>query len=141
MGLIDGVNRAEAGLLGRREVVTVHFDPAVISREKLIGAARRCGCAPESLRAGAAVKPAAKDTHYYLRRSLLRFVPMTRLQATRCNGALGTRKDPEEYLSPRQLELFRVIRAHPKAGWKSALDAEVLAAWKVASARRLARNW
>lgn len=55
---------------------------------------------------------ASKDSDqlYYLRRSPLRYVPLTPLQATRVNAALGANSDPATWMSPRQVALAKRIQ-------------------------------
>ena len=48
-----------------------------------------------------------REDKYYLVHSPYQFVPMTELQKSLVNSALGSREDPNEYLSPRQLELLK----------------------------------
>ena len=49
------------------------------------------------------------DQKFYLGRSTLRFLPLTPLQATRVNAALGGGGDPARWLSPRQRALVSEI--------------------------------
>jgi hypothetical protein len=45
------------------------------------------------------------DQLYFLKRSHLRYLPLSPLQARRVNGALGSKQDPGRWLSPRQTQL------------------------------------
>ena len=49
------------------------------------------------------------DDKYYLLHHPLRFLPMTHIQVTKINSAIGAGKDPHLFLSPRQLHLFHTI--------------------------------
>jgi len=164
LGLIDGVVATKSGWLARREVVVVEFDPQVLDYGDLVRKAEKVNCiAPVFTRddeqhATAVRRVGAKavrnddpvrtdeDTKYYLKRSALRFVPMTGLQASRINGHLGvTRGDKGlesaiALLSPRQRALFSCIREHPEAGWKSAIGRDPVEAWREAEAIQRGRR-
>lgn len=51
------------------------------------------------------------DQLYYLKRSHLRHLPLSPLQARRVNGALGSKQDASQWLSPRQVELGTKAKA------------------------------
>jgi len=57
-----------------------------------------------------------KEQQYYLYKSPLRYVPMTRAQATRANAAMRG-GDWKRYLSPRQLQWLASVRKAPKQAW------------------------
>ncbi|MCK5944548.1 MAG: hypothetical protein KAI24_21345, partial [Planctomycetes bacterium] len=70
-----------------------------------------------------------REQQYYLHKSPLRFVPMTRAQATRANAAMrGGGEQWRRYLSPRQLDWLRLVRAAPKQEWPVAQGAPMPAA-------------
>lgn len=133
---MDGVLDTRSGWIGSLEVVTVEYDPRTITYEKLLDTAIEKDCAarawwttPEQsriaikkLKAAASkldgpVRDAkASDQLYYVERTNYGKLPLTPLQARRVNGALYTRQDPRQWLSPRQLELLqRIEKAAPKA--------------------------
>lgn len=106
LGLLDGVVATTAGWQDGREVVEVRYDPRRIDAERLAREAQLASCtaAPDDAR------PAKdSDRKYYLRRSPLRHLPLTPMQQTRVNAALGTGGDPTSWLSPRQVELFQRV--------------------------------
>lgn len=139
MGLIDGVLATHSAWIGPHEVVEVTYDAGRVAYADLLATAIERGCASrawvpagdarlDAARAelgdlaepldGAPRAAKASDQLYYLGRSPLRFLPLTPLQATRVNGALGLRAmgaegpAPEVFLSPRQESLrSRVARA------------------------------
>jgi len=110
----------------------VRYDPAVIGYEQLVDGARELRCATTVFtssdvqyqvarlkvgdrvarrKASDVTKDAkAADQKHHLRRSLLRYLPLTAIQRTRVNSALGTKTDPRRYLSPRQRFLFASIK-------------------------------
>ncbi len=146
-GSTDGVVATQPGFMDGREVVQVSFDPAVVSYEKLIQSGKKASCADgiyyhtptqkavaEKTLGSRAVAPKSNfrsdgEPKYYLSKTLHRFVPMTPLQATRANALAGKRQNPEEVLSPRQIELVRYIQKHPKTNWKSRIGEDITAAW------------
>ncbi len=151
MGLVEGVVSTRVGWLAGGEVVEVEFDPEVVSYEALLAEATRRGCAervfPRTdqqelaarevagdavLRTAEAIRP-DDDTKYYLKRTPLRHLPLTPLQAARANGHVQGGLPPG-LLSPSQEELLRKIEAAPDAGWPESLDLELLEAWAAARA-------
>lgn len=127
-GLLNGVFETRSGFLGGGEVVEVRFDPNVISFDKLLRHATDNECASKVFtrtnqqqalarqrigqRAERSDEPIRtdKDPKYYLGKTALGALPMTELQANRVNASLktGTWK---QWLSPRQLELLKRIKA------------------------------
>jgi hypothetical protein len=136
---LPGVRATRVGWLEGREVVDLRFDPERLSWSELLRSAREAGCAERvhtaSVEGLARAKellgdrarvletepsPASQsDETYYLRRSPLRFLPLTPLQVVRLNSVLGRGADPGGVLSPRQLLLSQRIQARlerePKA--------------------------
>lgn len=131
-----------SGFLKGKEVVEVEFDSSVISYKDLVAKAKEIGCAQtvftrsdkqqeiaaelvgkQAVRCDDKVK-ADKDQKYYLAKSNLRFIPLTELQATRINSALGQKQNAKDFLSPSQLKLLATIEEHPKAKWKSVLGSK-----------------
>lgn len=139
MGSLDGVLSTRAAWLGEHEVVEVRFQPSVLSFEALLTAAIERSCdqrvfatsdaqlatarariGERAVRFDPKAQGKLRDVEaterlYYLGRSPLRFVPLTRKQARQVNAALGARvlgtaaagprAEPESYLSPRQRAL------------------------------------
>jgi Thioredoxin-like len=112
LGDIPGVVRTTAGWLDGREVVEVEFDAATLSEAELQELSQERGCG-EFVAKAAPARPATADNRkYHLERSRWRFVPLTPLQASRVNAALGRGGDPLRWVSPRQREMYgRVAQA------------------------------
>ena len=139
LGNIEGVVSTEPGFMGGREVVEVEFSPSVISYGELIETAMRKNVSKyvfainkeqrtvaEDILGQRAVSDAGSfrsdnEPKYYMLKTQYRYVPMTALQASLVNSAIGHRVSPDRYLSPRQLELYSVIRANSDLPWKSAI--------------------
>ena len=131
LGRLDGVLRARPGWLAGDEVVEVLYDPRTIGLGELVRVARREGALrrvfvgdERELRVARDVvgedvsvlreRPRdarPSDDLLHLRRSALRFLPITRLQALRVNGTLEAGLDPGVWLSPRQRALLPRIEA------------------------------
>ncbi|MEM7260847.1 MAG: hypothetical protein AAF488_02585 [Planctomycetota bacterium] len=140
-----------SGWAGKIEVVQLEYDPRVVSYDALVKHAKSEKCATYAFPMNSAqekiarpvygentivtdVKLKEQDTKYQLRRTPLKFLPMTRAQATRVNADVkGARTSG--VLSPRQLELMKVIEAHPDAGWKDVVDQDFVTSWKSVTER------
>lgn len=134
IGQMEGVAATEAGYMDGKEVVKVTFDPSSRAFDQLLKEARSASCADgvytdkselKKQAAGVlgegrvgATRAYRKDSEdkFYLRKSDYRKVPMTPLQAQRVNSLLGQGKDPSTLLSPRQLEIFRIVKNDRGAG-------------------------
>lgn len=131
LGGLEGVLATRPGWLGGGEVVEVLFDPGALPYPALVRAAREADCARVVWADGASQLRAARelvgqdarelpaspsdakpsDRLWNLRRSPLRHLPLTPLQAIRVNAALGTGGDPARWLSPSQRALAARLRA------------------------------
>jgi len=135
-----------AGWVGEVEVVEVEFDPARLSYAQLLKEAVQRECALRAFPrddtqlaiARASVGDAAErsdaeirrvsDQKYYLAQTPLRFVPMTRVQATRINADIDHAAD---YLSARQRRILVAATADPD-GWEDCIDRRMIHAWDAA---------
>ncbi|MFQ5424087.1 MAG: VPGUxxT family thioredoxin-like (seleno)protein, type 2 [Phycisphaerae bacterium] len=151
LGNVRGVITTMPGFLDEKEVVEVEFDPESVDYKALVARAKALKCASEvfardtdqqavakrvvgaaTIRTDAPVRP-DKQPKYYLSKTEYRHIPMTSLQATRVNAALGRKENPDAYLSPGQLRLLASIRKHPKAKWPGAIGVPDLSrAWLAA---------
>ncbi len=102
-GKLNGVIKTTAGFQSGREVVTVEFNPAIISKTDLdkIADSHKCSIPPNgSFSADTTPK-------YYLSNSPYKVVPMTEIQKCRVNSALGEKQDPKVFLSDRQISFLK----------------------------------
>jgi thioredoxin-related protein len=147
LGKIPGVVATEAGFMAGREVVTVEYNPRLLSFENLIESGSKVKCADGVFTADAQEQAKVEkvlgkgkvknpstyrpdpESKYYLYQSHYRYLPMTELQAARANSLLAGGKSPEEVLSPRQIELARQIKANPKKNWKPVIGKSVTESW------------
>lgn len=130
LGGLEGVLSTRTGWRGRSEVVEVDYDPSLIAEAKLRAVAERMDCA-QPFDAQASFRATPKDDKYQIRRSLLRFLPLSPTQASRINATGG--RDLGSLLSPRQAALWARIQANPEAAWPLALSKPLSAAYAAAS--------
>ncbi|MFK7773023.1 MAG: VPGUxxT family thioredoxin-like (seleno)protein, type 2 [Saprospiraceae bacterium] len=148
LGNVDGVLETQPGFMNGQEVVEVKYNPVLISYENLVKEAKQASCASHVYtedqnqttvaekvvgKNGATKKSKFrldKEPKYYLSKSVYRYVPMTPFQATKVNVKIGNGQSPDEYLSPRQLELLSLIKKNPKKKWKNAINVDLLKAWE-----------
>lgn len=109
LGNIDGVLDTEAGFYKFNEVVKVTFDNDVLDENELNEYADSFNYRPVEV-SEQSYKVAANDVHYYLQRSAYRFLPLTEIQQTKINSALGNHQNPDSYLSPKQREWLKIIK-------------------------------
>ena len=88
----------QAGFSNYSEVV-IQYDSRLI-QEDLTAYAKKNACSP--LKSNS-YKLASKDVHYYLQHTDYKYLPLTEVQKTKINSALGNRK-AKVFLSPRQKE-------------------------------------
>jgi len=100
LGATDGVLKTEAGFMSGREVVKVTYDTKEVAVKELDTYAKRNNFKPIDF--SSSYRPATNDEDYYLRRTDYKYLPLSDLQKTKINSALGNRKNPAIYLSPRQ---------------------------------------
>ncbi len=101
LGSREEVLTTESGFGAGGELVRVVFDVKKLSRAELDRFAQskdyKVVDAQESFR------PSQKDIHYHLRHSAYATLPLSELQKTRINSALGSQRDPRHLLSPQQM--------------------------------------
>ena len=102
LGSKDGVLNTEAGFMGGHEVVKVQYDEKEISSAQLTKFAGLNDFTPISK--DHSYRPATSDEDYFLRHTDYKYLPLTPLQRTKINSALGNRESGIEYLSPKQLQ-------------------------------------
>ncbi|MGI9014346.1 MAG: VPGUxxT family thioredoxin-like (seleno)protein, type 2 [Phycisphaerales bacterium] len=132
-GSVDGVLATRAAWQDGLEVVEVTFDVETLSFTELAKHGQEVQCASRIfaqddeqdeaarqlagdavVRSGSAsaMRPAQdSDQKYHLKRTALRYLPLTPMQAARVNAALLSRADVKQYLSPHQWELAAAIDA------------------------------
>ncbi len=153
LGSIPGVVSSEPGFMGNSEVVSVTYNPEIISYENLVTTAREKKAfdrvftytkdqekVVESLVGSSKSKKASQfrpdhQPKYYLLHSPYRLLPMLPNQASRVNTAVGLGGDPAVFLSPKQLKMLSFIKSNPKKGWEKVYEKPFLVAWEEVNSR------
>lgn len=99
LGAKEGVLEAEAGFAGGAEVVRVKYDASVVNESELTSYARQSNNSPSS---ATNFRFSEKDHLFYLKQTKYKYLPLTNLQKTKINSALGLKQNPDKYLSPKQ---------------------------------------
>ena len=129
-----------------REVVEVHYDPSIITFQNLLKTAKDKGAASSvfsdddkdvsiAKMTGTSVQGLGKfkddrEPKYYTSRTLYQFLPMTEVQASRVNSAIGKNQDPKEFLSPRQINILKEIVRQEGEGYSSSIQKDFVIAMK-----------
>lgn len=123
LGVNDGVLETRAGFMNG-EVVKVIYDAEKTNATELNTYAKRNDMIPVSNTGH--FKWSEKDEDYYLQHSKYKYVPLTNIQKTKINSALGYHKNPDKYLSPKQLKWL--YSKHLKTA-KISFNEDFKAAW------------
>ncbi len=144
---IDGVLSTEAGFMHGREVVKVEYDATQVTLPSIVNEAKKSNCADAvyvdddydlaDVKKFTDVKNVKKsgsyhkdkEVKYYLSKSNYRFVPMSKYQQAKVNAAIGSRQNPNQYLSPRQLVAYKYIQQMSGKKWASQINQEMEATW------------
>lgn len=108
LGKLEGVVSTQSGFMGHNEVVKVRYNKQLITKETLVSQAEKHHFYPINK---GTYNSAPNDIHYYLQHSKYKFIPLTELQQTKINSALGNRKSGHIYLSPKQKKWFKQLTA------------------------------
>ena len=148
LGSMTGVVSTQPGFMDGREVVTVAYNPEIITFETILSEAKKAKCASHVFanddRQFAKAKKLVhsdqiseagkfrldKEPKYYLSKTDYQYVPMTALQATKANALIGKQQSPNAVLSPRQVELAQFIAQHKNLAWKNAINQPFEKAWE-----------
>ena len=126
LGKVEGVLNTESGFMRHGEVVKVTYDSKVIDENELESFAKRNSFRPVD--PDKTYRTASRDVHYYLKHTDYKYLPLTPLQQTKINSALGSRKNPELYLSPRQKQWLNEVRESSLKP-KVLMNTDFIAAW------------
>ncbi|MCH9661869.1 MAG: hypothetical protein K0U54_13270, partial [Bacteroidetes bacterium] len=104
LGAQDGVLATQAGFMNQSEVVRVIFDADEITEEHLSNYAIANKIIPISK---TQFQWSERDEDYFIQHSRFKFLPLTVVQKTKINSALGRKENPKQYLSPKQLQWLK----------------------------------
>jgi len=132
MGKLDGVVETSPGFMNGGEVVKVVFDKNEISHKELNNHAKQHQFTfvkdPGKFRMD-------KDPQYYLKKSVYKYLPLIKAQRSKINSALAAGKNPDNYLSPFQLELKNGINKNNSKKLKAVYDLEFSKAYALSTKR------
>lgn len=111
LGAQEGVVTTQAGFQNG-EVVKLSYDPNTVSGEALDTYAKKNKMIPV---ANGKFRWSEKDEDYYLQHSEYKYIPLSPLQRTKINSALGAGRDATKFLSPSQIDWLQHISAKNKA--------------------------
>jgi hypothetical protein len=100
LGGQDGVLATKAGFLENAEVVRVIYNPDKISSKELEGFAKKREMI--SIKSKEDFIWAQNDEDYFIQHSNYKYVPLSEVQKTKINSALGNKKSAIQFLSPKQ---------------------------------------
>lgn len=106
LGSNEGVLKTKAGFMNG-EVVKVTYDSKKINKDDLERFAQANKMKP--IKDNGNFVWAEKDEDYYLQHSRFKYLPLSEVQKTKINSALGSRKNAQRYLSPKQQKWFKKV--------------------------------
>ncbi|MBW1298668.1 VPGUxxT family thioredoxin-like (seleno)protein, type 2 [Aquimarina litoralis] len=109
LGRLPAVLSTESGFIDYREVVEVTYDSKEITKKELDNYAKNSGMSLMENKKSYRSSP--KDIHYYLQQTKFIYIPLTELQKTKINSALGDGRSTEQFLSPTQKKWFKKIHS------------------------------
>lgn len=144
LGNLNGIIETKAGFMNGSEVVKIKYDANRVDEKSLIEYAASKNCADavysnDKREITVANKLKLKTNKlgtfrpdnqpkYYTYNSEYKFLPMTSLQALKVNALIASKISPDDYLSPRQLEVLNLIKAK-KLKLQSAIDQDFTTLW------------
>ncbi len=127
LGAAEGVLNTEAGFMKGREVVKVTYDDKKVNIKELDSYAKRNNFTP--ITQDNSYRQASNDEDYYLRHTPYKYLPLSNLQKTKINTAIGNHKDATVFLSPRQQKWLKEILSN-KATQEILFDQSFTTAWE-----------
>ena len=106
LALNPAVKYTEAGWVGNTEVVKAYFDDSQVSLEELNNFAIKEDFLPIDSHENYKID---KSPQYYLSKSSFCYLPLSKAQRTQINVAITYKKQPTEYLSPKQVVMYQDI--------------------------------
>lgn len=123
LGSQHGVLNTEAGFMSGREVVKVTINTDKTKEAALDAFAKAHKMT--SIKQSSSYRWAQDDEDYYLNHTDFKYMPLSQLQRTRINTAIGNGKDGLQYLSPTQRKWIQELQGdkdkkEPSSSFKTA---------------------
>ncbi len=131
LGKVEGVLSTKAGFLNGYEVVKVKYDERFISENLLDEYADKASCSP--IGNGQSYRYSDRDHLFYLQKTAYKYIPLTEIQKTKINSALGSGQSGKRYLSPQQEKWLNQVSKTSNPG-SELFDKDILTAWSMKSA-------
>lgn len=129
LGKVDGVLDVESGFASGGEVVKVKYNSNEVSEEELVKYAKKQDY--QLVKNTKNYRTANNDVHYYLKHSNYKYIPLTEIQKTKINSALGSGYSAKSFLSPSQLEWLNHVESTNAKGLQSLLTKDIASVWSV----------
>ncbi len=126
LGALNGVLSTEAGFMAGHEVVKVKYDASIIDKNTITTSVKKRDFTP--IADNGKYRTATNDIQYYLQHTYYKFLPLTTLQKTKINSALGNRTSAEKYLSPKQLKWLKELK-YAKTKPSVLFNRDFIASW------------
>lgn len=127
LGSLNGVLSTESGFMNHSEVVKVKFNTSLLDQSSLINYAQEQGF--EQITSSKNFRSAINDVHYYYLHSDYRYIPLSELQKTKINSAIGNSQSAEKYLSPQQKNWLYLVKNDVSKKQTSLHDKKIEVAW------------
>jgi len=129
LGKLDGVLDVEAGFIGHNEVVKVKYNSSLVKESEIISYAQKNNFEP--INSSKNYRTATNDVHYYLSHSDYKYIPLSELQKTKINSALGSNQPVEKYLSPNQIKWLKLLKNNKVKRSKSLIYQKIEDSWEI----------
>ena len=129
LGKLDGVMDVEAGFIHHNEVVKVTYNTQMLNTNALFRYATQQNF--QNVNAKNNYKTATNDVHYYLKHSIYQYIPLSTLQKTKINSALGSQQSAKKLLSPTQQQWLSLIENNKIKNSVSFLTTNIEDAWTI----------
>ena len=126
LGAKEGVLETKAGFRNGAEVVKVTYDASIVNESDLTTYAKKSNITPTHT---SNYMFSEKDHLFYLKQTNYKYLPLTNLQKTKINSALGLKQNADIYLSPKQKMWLKNVDVDQKKQMLYLKDIKV--AWSI----------
>lgn len=132
LGAAEGVLSTKSGFMSGHEVVKVEYDNQKINEEQLTSYARQASITP--IMTTSSYRFSDKDHFFYLKQTNYKYLPLSELQKTKINSALGSGQTATNFLSPKQKAWF-AQSSDPKTKKQELLGMDIANSWELRNSR------